>query len=657
MIKDVSSNYIKIEDLLDLNSDHSPIVLTLSENIIMKPANPYLTNKWTDWESFRILLDQRIELAVPLQSEEQLDLDVEKLTNDIQYSAWQNTSEVCLRPKGNNYPKEILELIFEKRKARKKWQQSRAPLDKTRLNNLTSQLRNEIKQFKNDTMSAFLCEVTNDSSTEYSLWKSTKRLKRPIMQTPPIKNIDGSWARNNYQKASRFAEHLETIFQPNTMDDTTLLPNIIAQENMEIPRVTLAEIKKEIKNTMNPKKAPGFDLITGQILRELPRKALLKITNLINASFRLQYVPSLWKVAEVIMIPKPGKPPHETTSYRPISLLPVMSKLFEKLLLKRLKPIIDEKNLIPNHQFGFRNQHSTIDQVHRITDTIEKTLEEKKVCSAIFLDVAQAFDKVWHAGLNYKLKMLLPTQFSKILKSYISERYFRIKQEDAFSVLKKIQAGVPQGSVLGPVLYLLYTSDLPTFNENIVATFADDTAILAVGDNNIESTEKLQKAIAEVQRWTTWRIKLNETKSVHIDFINKRIQHKPIFMNQKIVPYENTAKYLGMTLDTKLRWKSHVKKKREELKLKYRKMYWLLGRYSALSIYNKLLLYQQVLKPIWTYGIQLWGCTSQSNRLIIQRFQNKVLRGIVNAPWYIRNDNLHTDLNVETVDTVIKKYA
>ena len=79
-----------------------------------------------------------------------------------------------------------------------------------------------------------------------------------------------------------------------------------------------------------------------------------------------------------------------------------------------------------------------------------------------------------------------------------------------------------------------------------------------------------------------------------------------------------------------------------------------MGRYSALSLYNKLMLY---LKPVWTYGIQLWGCTSQSNRNIIQRFQNRVLLGIVDAPWYIRNDNLHKDLDVETVDNVIKKYA
>jgi hypothetical protein len=105
-------------------------------------------------------------------------------------------------------------------------------------------------------------------------------------------------------------------------------------------------------------------------------------------------VPDVWKMAEVIMIPKQGKPPNEVTSYRPISLLPIISKLFEKLLLKWLKPLIENKHLIPSHQFGFRDKHATTDQIHRIINIVERAYEENKICSAIFLDIAQAFDKV-----------------------------------------------------------------------------------------------------------------------------------------------------------------------------------------------------------------------------------------------------------------------
>jgi hypothetical protein len=100
--------------------------------------------------------------------------------------------------------------------------------------------------------------------------------------------------------------------------------------------------------------------------------------------------------------------------------------------------------------------------------------------------------------------------------------------------------------VLGQILYILYTSDLPTLEQTVVVTFADDTAIMAIGDNNSESTQKLQVAITEAQRWTDkWRIKVNKTKSVHIDFTNQRVEHKAIYINHNAVPYENTAKYLG----------------------------------------------------------------------------------------------------------------
>lgn len=652
IIRNISINYLHIEEAWDMSSDHSPILLTLSDNIIQKENSPRLVNRQTDWCSYKFELENLISLSVPLKTREQLDNEIELLTHNIQQAAWNNTPTIPTRTKGNNYPKEIRNLISEKRKLRRKWHQTRNPADKTALNNASQRLRREIQHIKNEAVGGFLTELTADQSTDYSLWKATKGLKRPILQNPPVRNADGSWARSNIQKANRFAEHLENTFQPNDGDDPPNWEETI-QENMAIRPTTANEIS-EVIHEINPKKAPGFDLITGEILKHLPEKAIRKLTHLINASFRLKYVPQIWKIAEVTMVAKPGKPPNDVSSYRPISLLPVISKLFEKILLKRLKLIIEEKELTPVHQFGFRESHSTVDQVHRITNIIEKALEEKKVCSAVFLDVAQAFDRVWHEGLFYKLRKLLPVQFSQLLESYLSDRYFRVKQEDAYTDLRPIGAGVPQGSVLGPVLYVLYTCDIPILEHNTIATFADDTAVLAVGSTHDESTRKLQSSVDQISRWTRiWRIKLNESKSVHVDFTNKSAQNIPIRINDTQIPIANTAKYLGIHLDARLRWKVHVKKKREELGLRYKKMYWLLGRNSKLSMYNKLLLYKQILKPVWMYGAQLWGCASKSNILVIQRFQNKVLRNIVDAPWYIRNSDIHRDLNVDTVDQAI----
>lgn len=126
-----------------------------------------------------------------------------------------------------------------------------------------------------------------------------------------------------------------------------------------------------------------------------------------------------------------------------------------------------------------------------------------------------------------------------------------------------------------------------------MVTFADDTALLTLGDNIVESTNKFQRAVDAMNNWTKrWRIRFNETKSVHINFTNRRITRLPIVINSQVIPYEYTAKYLDMTLYAKLKWKEHVKKKVQELNIKAKKMHWLLGRGSEkLSVHNKLLLY------------------------------------------------------------------
>jgi hypothetical protein len=143
---------------------------------------------------------------------------------------------------------------------------------------------------------------------------------------------------------------------------------------------------------------------------------------------------------------------------------------------------------------------------------------------------------------------------------------------------------------------------------------------MATGNTIYESTTNVQRAADDIATWTRkWRIKFNETKSTYINFTNQKIDQRSILLNGVRIPSSNTTKYLGMTLDAKLRWKAHIKKKQEELQIKFRKMYWQLGRRCELSMYNKLLLYKQVLRPVWTSGVQLWGCKKKGNINIILR--------------------------------------
>jgi hypothetical protein len=140
------------------------------------------------------------------------------------------------------------------------------------------------------------------------------------------------------------------------MDEETIKNELNTPHQMTTPmkKIRINEVVNVIKYKIHPKKAPGYDLITGKILQELSQKGLRAITQIYNAILRTEYFPCQWKVGQIIMIPKPGKNPDDITSYRPISLLPILAKILEKILLQRLTPIIEKSKLIPSHQFGFR---------------------------------------------------------------------------------------------------------------------------------------------------------------------------------------------------------------------------------------------------------------------------------------------------------------
>jgi len=657
ILKKISQNLVEVEGNFDFDSDHTPVFLKLLEKPVAVQKNPGLINNLTDWSHFQAMLQNTETESVPLATADDIDDEVWSLTQRIQDAAWSSTPNLCQSSLKIKYPNYIRELVIRKRKLRRKWHQTRSTTENVAFNKENNLLRLEIRKYKNKTFNDRIQGLSADKATDYSLWKAAKNINRPIKHSPPVKINETEWAKTDQQKADTFAMHISNTFTPNEGNDNLPTNENWLDRHKRIPKVTSKEVTDEIRR-MKTRKSPGFDLITAEVLRKLPMKCIDKIVHIINRCFQLRYVPIHWKVAEVIMLPKPGKPSHLVSSYRPISLLPALSKLFERLFIKRLSKIIAAKNIIPSHQFGFRKSHSTIDQVHRIVNSIEDALEKKKVCSAIFLDVSQAFDKVWHPGLLHKIQNMLPKKYCELIASYLTMRFFRIKQESCYSSLHQINAGVPQGSILGPLLYLLYTSDLPVQGEQVTATFADDTALLAIADTTEAASETLQAAVDSVVRWANkWRIKLNSSKSVHVDFSLKNSNHTPVLIGEVPIPHSNQAKYLGLTLDAKLGWKEHIMINREELELRYRKMYYLLGRNSTLSTHNKLLLYNQILKPIWAYGSQLWGCASKTNIETIQRFQNKVLRGIVNAPWYIRNDDLHRDLKIETVASAINKNA
>lgn len=541
----------------------------------------------------------------------------------------------------------------KRRKARKRWQISRLPADKTTFNRISKEVTSLIQTIKEKTVNDYLINLSPNKNSDYSLWKATKRLKQPKIGVHPLRTAEAGWARSDKEKAELFAKQLADTFTPfNIVSD--VLPDNAVEVSDTIKFFTPLEVAGEI-DRLNLKKAPGADNITAAMLKELPKKGIVLLTYIFNAVLRIKHVPSCWKEAKIIMIPKVDKSAELPSSYRPISLLSIKSKLFEKLLLNRLMPIVEKKSLIPDLQFGFRKKHSTVEQVHRMVAVIDEALEKKEFCAAIFIDVRQAFDRVWHCGLIHKLKSLLPGSFCAIIQSYLKNRRYTVSYNSAISRTRDIKAGVPQGSTLGPLLYILFTADIPTTDHVTVATFADDTAILATHKEYSAATTLLQAAVDKISVWANkWKIGLNETKTVRIDFALRPHGFEPTYIAGKPVPCASTVKYLGLHLDTRLNWRAHVRKKSEHTRALLRKYYWLLGYHSRLSLGSKRLIYMMIIKPAWSYGIPVWGTTKKSNREVIQRSQNRVLRCITKAPWYVSNSTIHRDLQLPTINETIK---
>jgi hypothetical protein len=188
-----------------------------------------------------------------------------------------------------------------------------------------------------------------------------------------------------------------------------------------------------------------------------------------------------------------------------------------------------------------------------------------------------------------------------------------------------------------------------------VGTFADDTAILAVHANPTSASRKLQEYLTILGEWLRkWKITANELKSCKVTFTHRKEKSPAVNLNHMTIPPVTTARYLVLHLDDKLNWRHHIQTKRKQMDLKAKEINWLLGRKSHLTFDNKLLIYKAVIKPIWMYGCELWGCASKTNVHIIQRFQSKILGEIANAPWFVSNHTLHKGFKIPFVQNVIQ---
>lgn len=641
-----------------LSSDHLPVFFALEGDVEVIPEIFFDYGR-ADWKGFRSFIECRLHGApqiYTLQNTRQIDDDINFFTNLIEQG------KLSFIPTRKNIPNkvkltpEIIEYIKIKNRIKKQWQKNRSPQLKTLLNKLTSDIRVKIQIIKNDSWSRKLKKL---NPADNSLWKIAKSIKNKYSDIPPLKNGDDI-VTSNIQKTEVLANAFSTSYvltqnYTHLKTQSKVDRSIQRLDKTRIDKKTINEITPfeiyNIAKSLKNNKAPGIDRLDNILIKNFPFKCFHFLTNIFNFCLSIGYFPGIWKVAKIIPIKKPGKADSIPLNYRPISLLPSLSKLFEKIILSRLKECLNSK--IIDEQFGFREGHSTTHQLNRLTEHISANFNRKKSTGFLMLDVEKAFDTVWHEGLVYKLdKYKTPHYLIQIIRSYLQDRSYVVSLNNDNSTPRKIPAGVPQGSILGPYLYIIYTNDIPILKNTSLSIYADDTAVLTSSYGLKPIATKLQKSLHNLNKHLKkWKIKINDDKTEAIIFTMRRQPLPPPLKTEqgKNIEWKTSVRYLGLHLDSKLKYTKHIKEVRSKGLAAISALRPIFNRKSALTIKNKILLYKQLIRPILTYACPVWSNTCKNNFNKLQVIQNKAVKIIYNTPYYTNLKKLHTRYSIPTI--------
>ena len=347
------------------------------------------------------------------------------------------------------------------------------------------------------------------------------------------------------------------------------------------------------------------------------------------------------------MIPKKESGSSDPSDYRPISLLSCIGKLAERIIKNRLYSLLENNKLLSYAQSGFRNSRGTGDNLLFMTQKIQECLNRgKKVCG-IYFDISKAFDKVWHAGLIYKLIGLkVPMYIIRFVKSFLTDRTFRVKVNGAYSDPHPVTCSVPQGSVLGPLLFLIFINDIPlarSLNVSYSALFADDLKSIFIFRKSGQVKCLMRKYLESLTAWLRkWRLKMNVKKCCYTIFSggNREGLEFDLRLNGESIPYNSKPVFLGITFDENLCFNKHFENLRLRAlsRLNIIKIFshssWHLNRKTLTSIYRALI------GSIFDYSFFTASCVSETSLNLVQTVQNRAIRCIFRLKWDISTTEL-----------------
>jgi hypothetical protein len=363
------------------------------------------------------------------------------------------------------------------------------------------------------------------------------------------------------------------------------------------------------------------------------------------------YFPTQWKDANVSAIFKKGDP-SLVNNYRPISLLSNIEKVFERLIFKHVYNFFLDNNILSPFQSGFVPGDSPVNQLTFIYHSFCKAIDEGKEVRAVFFDISKAFDRVWHKGLIAKLKSAgINGQLLKWFNSYLTNRRQRVLLPGAVSKWQYIKAGVPQGSILGPLLFLVYINDIVANIHCNIRLFADDTSLYLIVDHPDNTAGYLNSDIEKIMKWAdTWLVTFNPTKTESFVISKKQIKpvHPPLTMLNTNISSVTSHKHLGIVLSSDCGWKSHtdyIKQKAWKRINIMRKLKFILDRKSLEIIYTTFI------RPVLEYADVIWDNCTKGEKTELDKIQNEAARIVTGASKLISLNNLYRETGWESLET------